>query len=376
MRALSSVNLRGNKIPGEQAHELVKIMQAKENLTTLCGLSREETELDFSGQYLGPGDAVLIANDINDMGALLVLSLEGNGLHAEGGKALATGLKGNQVITELNVSNNNLGYNSSYDADASGITAIADAIPDMGAISSVNVLFNGIGTDQAHTLANVLKEHATLKSLCGNTGNETELDVSGKKIGADGAIMLAPEIAGNGATTSLDVSENDLGALVLPGGWQCDKSASSWNSSKWIYKHADGREQKGNPGKPDGIIALANAITDMGALTKFDISENNIRAEGGKVLAEALKGNQVMTELSIARNMLIFKADAQSKADTDMSGVATLADVISDMRAMSKLTFGDKQVVTMTTDMTEANFSGKLKSYEALIVAAFLPKCT
>jgi hypothetical protein len=44
---------------------------------------------------------------------------------------------------------------------------------------------------------------------------------------------------------------------------------------------------------------------------------------------------------------------------------------------MSKLTFGDKQqVVTMTTDMTEANFSGKLKSYEAQIVAAFLPKCT
>jgi hypothetical protein len=43
---------------------------------------------------------------------------------------------------------------------------------------------------------------------------------------------------------------------------------------------------------------------------------------------------------------------------------------------MSKLTFGDKQVVTMTTEMTEANFSGKLRSYEAEIIAAFLPKCT
>ena len=43
---------------------------------------------------------------------------------------------------------------------------------------------------------------------------------------------------------------------------------------------------------------------------------------------------------------------------------------------MLKLTFGDKQVVTMTTETTEANFSGKLKSYEAQIVAAFLPKCT
>jgi hypothetical protein len=47
-----------------------------------------------------------------------------------------------------------------------------------------------------------------------------------------------------------------------------------------------------------------------------------------------------------------------------------------DKGALVKLTFGDKQVVTMTTEMTEANFSGKLKSYEAQIVAAFLPKCT
>ena len=43
---------------------------------------------------------------------------------------------------------------------------------------------------------------------------------------------------------------------------------------------------------------------------------------------------------------------------------------------MSSFTFGDKQAVTMTTAMTEANFSGKLFSHEAQMVAAFLPKCT
>jgi hypothetical protein len=53
-----------------------------------------------------------------------------------------------------------------------------------------------------------------------------------------------------------------------------------------------------------------------------------------------------------------------------------IANDISDMGALTKLTFGDKQVVTMTTEMTEADFSGKLRSYEAQIVAAFLPKCT
>jgi hypothetical protein len=45
------------------------------------------------------------------------------------------------------------------------------------------------------------------------------------------------------------------------------------------------------------------------------------------------------------------------------------------MEAMSTLTFGDKQTVTMTTEMTEANISGKLEYYEAPIIAAFIPKC-
>ena len=74
------MNLLRNKIPAEQAQELVKAMQAKEKLTTLCGLSRDETELDFSGQNLGAGDAVLIANDISDMGALTSLDISKNDL--------------------------------------------------------------------------------------------------------------------------------------------------------------------------------------------------------------------------------------------------------------------------------------------------------
>jgi hypothetical protein len=132
---------------------------------------------------------------------------------------------------------------SSYllDRPQLGVTALANAIPDMRAMSSVNLLKNKIGVDQAKALASILKEHPTLKSLCGNSGEETELDMSGKMDAGD-AIMLVPEIVDNGSLT--------------------------------------------------------------------------------------------------------------------------------------KLMFGDKQVVTMTTEMTEANFSGKLESHEAQIVAAFLPNCT
>jgi Ran GTPase-activating protein (RanGAP) involved in mRNA processing and transport len=311
--AILSINLLKNQIPVEQAQELVKTMQAKENLTTLCGLSREETELDFSGQYLGAGDAVLIATDIRDMGALPVLSLKANNLATkEAGKVLAEMLKDNSVLKELDLSSNagfygadapgfaqklavgirdsgaltslNLAGNflcglNNYGQgtyDASGVTALANVIPDMraltsldisnqvdwqrrggigvegakhlakalkdhAAISSVNLLLNDIGVDQARNLVGILKEHPTLKSLCGNMGNETELDMSGKMHDTGDVIMLVPEIVDNGALTSLNLASNLL--------------------------------------KAEGAKIVIDAIKDNEALIKLDISDNHIGTE-------------------------------------------------------------------------------------------------
>jgi hypothetical protein len=136
---LSSVNVLSNVIPVEQAQELVKIMRSKDTLTTLCGLTGVETELDFSSQGLGAGEAVLIANDISDMGALTKFDISSNDIRAEGCKALAAGLQGNQVITELNIGSNALGLNQYALADTSGVTTLADIIPDMGALTSLNL---------------------------------------------------------------------------------------------------------------------------------------------------------------------------------------------------------------------------------------------
>ena len=74
----------------------------------------------------------------------------------------------------------------------------------MGAILSVNLLVNDIGVEQARALVIILKEHSTLKSLCGNNGDETELDMSGKMSGAEDAIMLAAETIDNEALSCED----------------------------------------------------------------------------------------------------------------------------------------------------------------------------
>ena len=86
-----------------------------------------------------------------------------------------------------------------------------------------------------------------------------------------------------------------------------------------------------------------------------------------------LAANSTLKELDLSDN----QSPPGDMSARDGPGFAQeLAVGIKDNGALSIFTFCDKQVLTMTTVMTDANFSGKLESYEAQIVAAFLPKCT
>jgi hypothetical protein len=51
-----------------------------------------------------------------------------------------------------------------------------------------------------------------------------------------------------------------------------------------------------------GVIAFANAIPDMGALTSLNLSSNNLRVEGAKIIAEVIK----VTSCAIAIILLPF----------------------------------------------------------------------
>jgi hypothetical protein len=142
--AISSINLLKNRIPVWQAQELVKIMQAKEKLITLCGLSKEETELDFSGQDLVAGDAVLIANDISDMGALSSLNLSENNI---GQCTIDDG--GGWTLWDDDFEGKGKRWKNKETGEYSfgkyvGAIALADAIPSMGALSKLDVRDNHI----------------------------------------------------------------------------------------------------------------------------------------------------------------------------------------------------------------------------------------
>jgi hypothetical protein len=185
------------------------------------------------------------------------------------------------MITELNISSNNLGYNANDSRDTSGVIAIADAIPDMGALSILDASNNSMfGSDMfgeryktgITAWADVLKASTSI----------TELDLAKNYIDAADATILAPAISDNGALSSLNLADNNIGStLVLPEGWEEEDG---------VFCGPDGEENEDPPPGSSlaGIIAVANAIKDMEALLRLDLARNGLGVEGTEFLCNNL----------------------------------------------------------------------------------------
>jgi hypothetical protein len=103
----------------------------------------------------------------------------------------------------------------------------------------------------------------------------------------EGPKAIADAIKDMRALSVLNLASNNLGELVLPQGWTKGEKGYSITEE---YTHTDGTKQDQHPGEPEGIIALANAIPDMGAMTELDVRENNINEKEIRALQEAACG--------------------------------------------------------------------------------------
>jgi hypothetical protein len=90
------------------------------------------------------------------------------------------------------------------------------------------------------------------------------------------------------ALSFLNLAGNFLGKLVegpLPDGW---KSKDDDNRAPWL-RIEDGHKQNEHPNaKPEGIIALANVIPDMEAMTSLNLASNSLGVEGARIIAAVL----------------------------------------------------------------------------------------
>jgi Ran GTPase-activating protein (RanGAP) involved in mRNA processing and transport len=96
-------------------------------------------ELNMSSNHFKAADAKILTGGISGNGALTSLDISKNGLCAPGTKTLAEALRSNQTMTALNISSNSM---TNRGTDMSGVAALADVIPGMGALSFLDLSQN------------------------------------------------------------------------------------------------------------------------------------------------------------------------------------------------------------------------------------------
>jgi len=178
---MSSLNILKNDIGTAQAQALIKIKQEKK-MTTLCGLNGDETELNLSGKMNGAEDALMLVEDIKDNWALSSLNVLGNSIGQEQMLSLIKSSEQQGLITQFClIPIKELKENTITELDMSG---------------------KNLGVDGAVVLATYLKDNGTLskftfsgelvdsKPVTVEVGM-TELDCSGALLRAAGATILA-----------------------------------------------------------------------------------------------------------------------------------------------------------------------------------------
>jgi Ran GTPase-activating protein (RanGAP) involved in mRNA processing and transport len=179
--------------------EIMANAMRMDNLKILCTIPFKDktiTELDLSGKNLGTEGALVVAEYLDGNGALTLLDLSSNriGGYFQYYHTSTTGGYGDYTVTP------------------EGPKAIADAIKDMGALSVANIMGNHIGKEMLSKLQEIMRSKPSLISLCGIADDATEADLSGLGMNADDAVILASELPDKRAMTSLNLSNNRLGA--------------------------------------------------------------------------------------------------------------------------------------------------------------------
>jgi Ran GTPase-activating protein (RanGAP) involved in mRNA processing and transport len=303
MGALTEVNISNNNLAGTKAGKaLADMLKANSVLTDLDASNNYNR--DTRGANDGPGFARELADGVRANRVLVKFTISDNNLRAEGGKALAKALKNNTIMKELNIAKNYLGYDANGCDDMSGVIAISNAIPTMGALKKLLMAKNRIrGAKAGKALGKMLAANTVLKELdlsdqgngfkpnnldaacakklaigLGANGTLVKFDISQNSLCAEGTKLVAQALKDNQTMTELNISNNNLGELVVPDGWK------HWpgNEEGKKFKHTDGTYRGTAPdGTTSGAEILADAIKNNGALAKLTFGGNSYKVEDG-----------------------------------------------------------------------------------------------
>ena len=260
--SLTSIDLEDNKIGPEGAKALAPAIRDSASLTSIS----------LESNSLGSEGAKALAPAIRDSASLTSISLESNSLGSEGAKALAPAIRDSASLTLINLFDTNLG--------PEGAKALAPAIRDSTSLTSIHLLANGFDTEAASMLLKVKEQKPMLRTLCGLTHAETELDYRFKVLKPADAMLLAPEISVMASLTSINLGFNNLGSEGAKAFAPAIRDSPSVTSLNLEDNHFG----------PEGAEALAPALRNSPSLTSIDLVGNFMGVEGEALLREAVEG--------------------------------------------------------------------------------------
>jgi Ran GTPase-activating protein (RanGAP) involved in mRNA processing and transport len=201
-------------------------------------------------------------------------------------------------------------------------------------------------------------------------GSLSKLDLSNNSIGAsgqrEGVTALSAALKTNSTITELSIASNYLGVAIenvttfadaLQDMGSLSKLDISGNNigelvlpdgwtkgvnaaqTDYEFKHTDGTTQTADPSAACGVIALVKVLPDMGSLSELDLSKNNLRSEGLSTVSEALKSTSIK-QLNIAEN----KLTSYQNYGTDMSGVIKFTEDMKDMGSLASLDISNNSI--------------------------------
>jgi Ran GTPase-activating protein (RanGAP) involved in mRNA processing and transport len=338
--ALDYVIKKGLNI--ESATMLAKI--GAEKGIMLSGMTRDQTEADFSNQGLQPADTILIGSDLKLMAVLTTLRLDDTKIGAVGAKAIAEALKVNAVLKHCNLLKNNLDIESATmlakigtekgimfsgmtrdqtEADFSNqglqpadAILIGSDLKLMAGVTTLDLSVNRIGDEGAKAIAEALKVNAVLKNLS-VAYNSNIVGVAAQQLAAAALGSLSLEVLSGvpikelreDKLTELNLSSMGLGpteGIVL---------AELIKFSAVVTTLVLGSFLFGNNIGDEGAKAIAEALKVNVVVTKLWLNNNKIGDDGAKAIAEALKVNAVLTKLYLQYNSNMGDAGERALRD-------------------------------------------------------------
>jgi hypothetical protein len=168
-------------------------------------------------------------------------------------------------------------------------------------LTCLNIGDNGLlNRHSGKALARALNANSVLKEL--NLSNNYNRYNDESTDGYGFADELEKGLLRHKALTCLNISNNNLGELILPPGWTEEVDEEDGYDDECVtYAHIDGRNQENHPGNAKGVTAIASLIFKMCSLKTLIIGGNHfVGTEAGATLGKAMSAHTALTKFELS----------------------------------------------------------------------------